>query len=288
MKRLILALALTITCILPGDCTNPFPAIPAFQTQINGTLIYSSTWNSVIGGLWTWISYSLLPQLNVVQNLGDMYVAQVNANGNVNLAQFPVGTSGTVLQADSTQSLGMAWEDGFGIGLVNQGDIPAYSTTLTREPVGANGTVLTVDTTQPTDVNWLPPVSFLAPSGAIVWYNGTSVPGGWLICDGTNGTPNLLGMFACGGQYNGGSSAANPAGFGQTIQGNLYGQNSHTHNVTVAGNTGPESYDNPVVNANPNVALAGPGHIHAFSVTATTTAATGQPSCIGLMPIMKI
>jgi hypothetical protein len=31
--------------------------------------------------------------------------------------------------------------------------------------------------------------------GMIVMYNGVSVPQGWLLCDGTNGTPNMVGYF---------------------------------------------------------------------------------------------
>jgi hypothetical protein len=32
-------------------------------------------------------------------------------------------------------------------------------------------------------------------SGMIVMYSGTSVPPGWLLCDGTNGTPNMVNFF---------------------------------------------------------------------------------------------
>ncbi len=37
-------------------------------------------------------------------------------------------------------------------------------------------------------------------AGLIVMWSGTiaSIPGGWVICDGTNGTPNLLAMFVQG------------------------------------------------------------------------------------------
>ena len=45
----------------------------------------------------------------------------------------------------------------------------------------------------------------LLPSGAIVWFNRTSAPSGWTICDGTNGTPNLIGRYALGSKTNIGS-----------------------------------------------------------------------------------
>lgn len=35
------------------------------------------------------------------------------------------------------------------------------------------------------------------PSGVIVWYHGkkSEIPNGWNLCDGNNGTPNLLELF---------------------------------------------------------------------------------------------
>jgi microcystin-dependent protein len=42
------------------------------------------------------------------------------------------------------------------------------------------------------------PQSTLLPSGTIVMWNGTAIPTGWSLCDGTNGTPDLRGMFIAG------------------------------------------------------------------------------------------
>ena len=46
------------------------------------------------------------------------------------------------------------------------------------------------------------------PSGGIIMWNGlsTSIPDGWKLCDGTNGTPNLSGRFIVGIGSNGESS----------------------------------------------------------------------------------
>ena len=39
----------------------------------------------------------------------------------------------------------------------------------------------------------------LLPSGSIVWFYGrTTAPSGWAICNGTNGTPNLIGRYPLG------------------------------------------------------------------------------------------
>lgn len=37
------------------------------------------------------------------------------------------------------------------------------------------------------------------PLGTIVMYSGTDIPDGWLLCDGENGTPNLIDKFILAG-----------------------------------------------------------------------------------------
>lgn len=36
-------------------------------------------------------------------------------------------------------------------------------------------------------------------SGMIIAFKGSSIPSGWALCDGANGTPNLIGKFIRGG-----------------------------------------------------------------------------------------
>ncbi|MBR1988227.1 MAG: tail fiber protein [Clostridia bacterium] len=36
------------------------------------------------------------------------------------------------------------------------------------------------------------------PKGAIMWFNLTSAPTGWVVCDGNNGTPDLRGRYPLG------------------------------------------------------------------------------------------
>ena len=51
---------------------------------------------------------------------------------------------------------------------------------------------------------------FLVPSGVILMWSGTAdnIPKGWLLCDGTNGTPNLRDRFiiGAGGKYSPGAT----------------------------------------------------------------------------------
>jgi microcystin-dependent protein len=52
-------------------------------------------------------------------------------------------------------------------------------------------------TTNTLNVNGFAP-NALVPSGGIIMWRGASVPPGWNLCDGTNGTPDLRGKFVVG------------------------------------------------------------------------------------------
>lgn len=69
------------------------------------------------------------------------------------------------------------------------------------------------------------------PPGSIIMWSGTvaSIPSGFLICDGTNGTPNLLGRFVKGVA----TAATNPGATG--------GSTSHTHGNTKQADDGQDS-----------------------------------------------
>lgn len=42
-------------------------------------------------------------------------------------------------------------------------------------------------------------IGVFAPDGLICMWSGSTVPTGWLLCDGTNGTPDLADKFVLGG-----------------------------------------------------------------------------------------
>jgi hypothetical protein len=68
----------------------------------------------------------------------------------------------------------------------------------------------------------------LIPAGIIAMWAGltTNVPAGWHLCDGTVGTPNLIGMFIVG---------AGPTGGGGPAAGQTGGTNVQTLTVSTAG-----------------------------------------------------
>lgn len=46
------------------------------------------------------------------------------------------------------------------------------------------------------NIQWIKQImDIIIPSGTIVMWSGSTIPKGWAICDGKNGTPNLIGKF---------------------------------------------------------------------------------------------
>lgn len=45
----------------------------------------------------------------------------------------------------------------------------------------------------------IPDLASQFPIGTIIMYNGTEIPNGWALCNGDNGTPNLISKFIVGG-----------------------------------------------------------------------------------------
>ncbi|RWZ87322.1 MAG: tail fiber protein [Hydrotalea sp. AMD] len=54
----------------------------------------------------------------------------------------------------------------------------------------------------------------VVPIGGIIMWSGSTVPTGWHICDGTNGTPNLIDRFIVG---SGGIHPVGSNGAGSTV-----------------------------------------------------------------------
>jgi hypothetical protein len=282
----LLAVMLVVAMALPA-VPSPFTSPPGFTTQTDGTVIFASVWNSSIGNLYTWITGTLLPQLNTLTNKGDIYV--YNGSAIVNL---PAGSNGQVLTANSSATDGVNWTTVAGTSpLTTKGDLLTVngSGSAVRLPIGTNGQVLTADSTQTYGLNWETNTTGFVSGMIIPFYTtyGGNIPTGWVICDGTNSTPNLIGMIPIGGQKSGGTSSPNPNGFGATIDGTAYGATSVALPFSVSGNTGTSS-----------ATISGPvgsgtfyctgTHYHSFSYSGTTSSASLQPACLGLTFIMKL
>ena len=135
---------------------------------------------------------------------------------------------------------------------------------------------------------------YMVPKGAIIMWSGLSVPDGWVLCDGTLGTPDLRDRFVIG------------AGGSYTI-GNLGGTQTHTHGAgtyttlahthTYSGSTdgAPDQGNTSGGTLSP---VSVPGHDHSYSgttdsggsglLTGNSSSTDSLPPYYALAYIMKI
>jgi hypothetical protein len=117
------------------------------------------------------------------------------------------------------------------------------------------------------------------PRGIIIAWNAKSgaVPAGWVVCDGTNGTPDLRGRFLMG--------VATFADVGQTP-----GQATHRHGVNGGTNNARSGSDGWGFEANADrkrsPSVTGLDHTHTFS--ATTGDANHLPPSYTVLYLMKL
>ena len=153
---------------------------------------------------------------------------------------------------------------------------------------------------------------FFQPGMIIMWSGSVaSLPSGWAICDGTSGTPNLVGRFIVG-------SATDVGGTFDVGDTGGVDSNSHAHSGSVAGHTltvgqipshrhnsltGSDS-NTVVVNSNgkrfaaslgadpiietTNIQATGGGGSHNHGLTINTTVLDNKPPYFALAFIMKI
>lgn len=147
-------------------------------------------------------------------------------------------------------------------------------------------------------------VSLAQPSGMISLWSGSiaNIPTGWALCDGNNGTPNLLNraVIAAGGDYSVGASGegsipshSHTANHSHTASSNTTGD--HVHNQGGAGWSSGQNYNATSGLAGTlNTSSAG-AHSHTITVNTAnvTTSVTGTgtavvPKHYALAYIMKL
>lgn len=148
------------------------------------------------------------------------------------------------------------------------------------------------------------------PAGGIIMWSGavSAIPTGWVLCDGTNDTPDLRGRFIVGagdaydpddtgGSANTTLGTANLPAHSHNFSGNTSGAGDHRHNLTFGTNNGGNNffYNGQIGNTgsiNPNNAMGSSGnHTHSFSGTTDNTgsgtALDTRPPYYALAYIMK-
>jgi microcystin-dependent protein len=125
--------------------------------------------------------------------------------------------------------------------LLFSGSIGANAATATKwetaRDLTINGVTQSVDGTA--NAAWTIPTF---PTGGIIMWSGSiaSIPAGWLLCDGTNGTPDLRSRFVVGA-----GSTYNPGDTGGADSVTLTTAQipSHTHTATVSDPGHAHGYD---------------------------------------------
>jgi len=109
------------------------------------------------------------------------------------------------------------------------------------------------------------------PAGLIAMWSGSigSIPSGWYLCDGSNGTPNLTDRFIIGA---GSTYAVNGTGGVSSVTLTTNNLPAHTHTATV---TDPgHTHSSNAQQQNTSNQLAGGGSFTTASATATINSAT--------------
>ena len=101
------------------------------------------------------------------------------------------------------------------------------------------------------------------PAGGIIMWSGASIPSGWLLCDGNNGTPNLKDRFIIG---SGNLFATGATGGSTTISAANLPAHSHTFSGTSSAAGGH------------NHSLSDPGHNHVLNIKYGTDGAYVRPT----------
>jgi len=118
----------------------------------------------------------------------------------------------------------------------------------------------------------------LVPSGGIIIWSGSAaaIPTGWLLCDGTNSTPNLRDRFVVGA---GTTYAVGATGGAATVTLSTANLPAHTH--TVSGTTGTESADH----THSGTTSTDPGHTHDTNINSSTGSNIGGAVSAGSVNI---
>ena len=204
---------------------------------------------------------------------------------------IPSGKGGQwIVYNNTTDSVGGPWN----ITIASGGGGTTYAATRGQKTlVYSDGTNINVVNAAPTITTF--------PSGGIILWSGSiaSVPAGWYLCDGTNGTPNLLDRFVVGAgstyavAATGGSANATLVSHTHTAASTV-SDPGHIHNVptnegtaTVLGFNSGVAYGNASVTAPSLSATTGISVSTSVSTEGSSGTNANLPPYYALAYIMK-
>lgn len=276
------ALLVALPCLAAVVTTATVPA-----TRSTNDVITATIWNNDVVGIYSYINNNIVPALNVLTTKGDLYVYTGSA-----LTRLGVGADTTCLTSDSAQATGLKWAAVVSSAvLTTKGDLLTRNATVPiRLPVGSNGKVLTCNSAVAAGLEWDTPTTTI-PHGTIVAWSpavaGTNtIPTGWKLCNGNNGTPNLIGRFVIGTKPNSSGATAAADGFGAyTADAVADGATTHSHSVTVTGTTGLGNASQ-AVQSGATANIASILHTHTYTSSGTCSDASLEPADYALVYIM--
>jgi hypothetical protein len=247
--------ALSVSGSITGTLATP--AQPNITSV--GTLSSLSVSGSITGTLAT----PAQPNITSVGTLSGLTVAGTIAGTLTTAAQPNITSVGTLsalsVSGSITGTLATAAQPNItAVGTLTSLNVSGTSTLggVVTAPTAANGAsntqVATTAFVQNTILN-----SSLVPSGVIVLWSGSigSLPNGWFLCDGNNGTPDLRDRFVVGAGGPGATySVGNTGGSANAIV------VSHTHTATSA--------------------VTDPGHTHTYNAPSGFTSSGGFGSAV--------
>lgn len=106
------------------------------------------------------------------------------------------------------------------------------------------------------------------PIGTIIAWENLAIPSGWVICDGNNGTPNLISQFILGAAADGEVRATGGASTHTHTNPNTGSVAAHDHGGSKAATVG--GGDNADATVGSGLTVASPTHTHGASILIAT------------------
>lgn len=295
MKRLAIILALiALPCV-----AAPVPNASTPARLAPGHVITAAEWTAALTDVATFINNNVVSVFNLMTTKGDLLFSASPSS----IGKLAVGTNTHIIYADSTQALGVKYAAATSqMVMTTKGDMQARNSTgMVRIPVGTNGQAFTCDSTADSGFSWQ---TFNSdwPKGAILAWSPTgatttTIPTGWTVCDGTAGTPNLIGRFVIGTRPSSSGASPSSGGYGaQSVDSNGTGVSAHGQAFSLSGGvtstqpnnlfTDGNQYGDPVTGSD---LMGSNAHTHTVAASsATLDSSTVEPADYALIYLMKL